>query len=109
MEETTKNTGRRGFASMDPTKQREIASKGGRAAQERGVAHRFTSEEAQRAGRRGGQSVSQNRAHMAEIGRKGGMARGSNENGQAGLRLQHMLNANGPNAADADTAPSGMA
>ena len=43
----TKN---RGFASMDPQRQREIASEGGRAAHAKGTAHEFTSEEARRAG-----------------------------------------------------------
>lgn len=46
---------RRGFASMSPEKQREIASKGGRAAHLKGTAHEWTSEEARRAGRKGGQ------------------------------------------------------
>ena len=46
----------RGFASMDPARQREIASKGGKAAHESGNAHEFTSEEAREAGRKGGQS-----------------------------------------------------
>jgi general stress protein YciG len=64
----------RGFASMDPNKQREIASKGGHAAHERGTAHEFTADEAREAGRKGGQTVSRNREHMAEIGRKGGDA-----------------------------------
>jgi hypothetical protein len=40
----------RGFASMDPEKQREIASEGGRAAHASGNAHEFDSEEARRAG-----------------------------------------------------------
>lgn len=62
----------RGFASMDEEKQREIASKGGRAAHEQGTAHEFNSEEAREAGRKGGESVSRDREHMAEIGRKGG-------------------------------------
>jgi uncharacterized protein len=44
----------RGFASMDRTKQREIASKGGRAAHIKGTAHEWTSEEAREAGRKGG-------------------------------------------------------
>jgi general stress protein YciG len=66
----------RGFAAMDPDKQREIARKGGRAAHEQGVAHEFTSEEARAAGRKGGEAVSQNRGHMSEIGKKGGEARG---------------------------------
>ena len=46
---------RRGFASMSPEKQREIASKGGRAAHEKGTAHEWTADEARSAGRRGGQ------------------------------------------------------
>ena len=46
---------RRGFASMTPEKQREIASKGGRAAHQKGTAHEWTSEEARSAGRKGGQ------------------------------------------------------
>jgi hypothetical protein len=68
-------TDRRGFASMDQAKQREIARKGGMAAHQRGTAHQFTSQEAREAGRKGGQKVSQNRQHMAEIGRKGGEKR----------------------------------
>ena len=44
----------RGFASMDRAKQREIASKGGRTAHQKGTAHEWTSEEARDAGRRGG-------------------------------------------------------
>jgi general stress protein YciG len=67
----------RGFASMDPNKQREIASKGGRAAHAKGTAHEFNSEEARDAGRKGGQAVSRNREHMAAIGRRGGEARGN--------------------------------
>jgi uncharacterized protein len=46
----------RGFASMDEDKQREIASKGGKAAHEKGTAHEFTSEEAREAGRKGGKA-----------------------------------------------------
>lgn len=44
----------RGFASMDRDKQREIASKGGRAAHQKRTAHEWTSEEARAAGRKGG-------------------------------------------------------
>lgn len=51
-----KNSGGRGFARMDPQKQREIASKGGQAAHASGNAHQFTSEEARAAGRKGGQA-----------------------------------------------------
>ena len=46
---------RRGFASMSPEKQREIASKGGRAAHEKGTAHEWSADEARAAGRKGGQ------------------------------------------------------
>lgn len=66
------DTSNRGFASMDEDKQREIASKGGQAAHEKGTAHEFTSEEAREAGKKGGEAVSQNREHMSEIGREGG-------------------------------------
>ncbi|MDO8413243.1 MAG: KGG domain-containing protein [Gallionellaceae bacterium] len=46
---------KRGFAAMDPERQREIASEGGRASHQKGTAHEFTSEEARQAGRIGGQ------------------------------------------------------
>jgi len=70
------NTSKRGFASMDSSKQREIASKGGRAAHAKGTAHEFTSDEARVAGRKGGEAVSRDRAHMSAIGREGGHSRG---------------------------------
>ncbi|MGZ5255601.1 MAG: KGG domain-containing protein [Flavitalea sp.] len=57
----------RGFAAMDVEKQKEIARKGGRAAHEQGVAHQWSSEEAR------------------EAGRKGGQARGRNQNDQSPL------------------------
>jgi len=44
----------RGFASMDREKQRQIASKGGKAAHEKGRAHEWTVDEAREAGRKGG-------------------------------------------------------
>jgi hypothetical protein len=40
---------------MSAEKQREIASKGGRAAHEKGTAHEWTADEARNAGRKGGQ------------------------------------------------------
>lgn len=61
---------------MDKAKQREISSKGGKAAHEKGTARQFTSDEAREAGRKGGEAVSQDTAHMAAIGRKGGLSRG---------------------------------
>lgn len=75
MTEAAKKPGNRGFAAMDPEAQREIASKGGRVAHEKGRANEFTSESAAEAGRKGGKAVSQNREHMSAIGRKGGTAR----------------------------------
>jgi len=71
-----RNTSNRGFASMDPEKQKEIASEGGKAAHEKGTAHEFNSQEAREAGRKGGEVVSQDRGHMSEIGRKGGQSSG---------------------------------
>jgi len=73
----------RGFASMDLTKQREIASKGGKAAHAQGRAHEFTADEARNAGKKGGEVVSRDRDHMAAIGRAGGQARGRNRALQA--------------------------
>lgn len=43
-----------GFASLSPERRSEIASQGGKAAHKKGTAHRFTSQEAQAAGRKGG-------------------------------------------------------
>jgi general stress protein YciG len=77
---------------MDRERQKEIASKGGRAAHAKGTAHEWSSGEARNAGRKGGEIVSRNRDHMAEIGRHGGEARGrmlharTTANEQGGLR-----------------------
>jgi general stress protein YciG len=57
---------RRGFASMTPEKQREIASKGGRAAHQKGTAHEWTSDEARSAGRKGGQISRGGRGRLVE-------------------------------------------
>ena len=54
--EKNNNSGGRGFASMDEDKQREIASKGGKAAHEKGTANQFDSESGREAGREGGRS-----------------------------------------------------
>ena len=59
----------RGFASMDEKKQREIASKGGKASHAKGTGHEFSSSEASEAGRKGGQATQ---------GRRGGGSSGSN-------------------------------
>lgn len=65
---------RRGFASMSPEKQREIASKGGRAAHAKGTAHEWTPDEARHAGRKGGQISRGGRGRLpgAEPGDNGG-------------------------------------
>ena len=55
------NKSKRGFAAMDEEKQREIASKGGKAAHASGNAHEFDSEEARAAGRKGGLASHKNR------------------------------------------------
>ncbi len=58
------NTSNRGFASMDPEQQREIASKGGKASHEQGTGHEFDSEEAREAGRKGGQASGGNQGNQ---------------------------------------------
>ena len=57
----------RGFASMDRDKQREIASKGARAAHKKGAAHEWTREEAQAAGRKGGLARHRRAAQAATV------------------------------------------
>jgi general stress protein YciG len=67
----------RGFASMDRSKQREIASKGGKAAHQKGTAHEWTSEEAREAGRKGGMA-----SHRRKQGgsAEGGSSAGGDQN-----------------------------
>ena len=87
--QAVRHTGR-GFASMDPERQREIASHGGRAAHERGTAHEFTSEEARQAGSKGGK-VAHERGTAHEFdseearaaGRKGGEVSGAHRGAHA--------------------------
>ena len=81
-----RKTANRGFAAMDPEKQRRIASEGGRAAHRQGVAHEWSRDEAKEAGRKGGQIVSRNREHMSEIGRKGGQSSGQRRQRNSGER-----------------------
>ncbi len=57
---------RRGFAAMSPEKQREIASKGGRAAHTKGTAHEWTPESAAAAGRKGGKISRGGRGRLVE-------------------------------------------
>lgn len=56
----------RGFAAMDPQRQRDIASEGGRAAHEQGKAHKFTPDEAREAGRKGGMASGAARASKSK-------------------------------------------
>jgi len=62
----------RGFASMERAKQREIASRGGKAAHQKGTAHEWTSEEAREAGRKGG--MASHRRKQQQQGEAGGVA-----------------------------------
>lgn len=67
-------TRNRGFASMDPARQREIASQGGKAAHAKGTAHEFTSEEARRAGSmsHGNRQSAESRSASSSSSPKGG-------------------------------------
>ena len=80
------DTSNRGFASMDPQKQREIASEGGRAAHASGNAHEFTSEEARRAG-----SMSHKNDGNNQSGKGGNQQSGNQESGgtRGGTPEQH--------------------
>lgn len=59
--------GRRGFASMSPERRAEISRLGGRAAQQQGVAHRFTKDTAREAGKKGGKASKRTRAKIGEV------------------------------------------
>jgi hypothetical protein len=75
----------RGFASMDRSRQREIASKGGKAAHQKGTAHEWTSEEAREAGRKGGMA-----SHRRKQEQQGGVSSPSGEGSSSGGREQLM-------------------
>ena len=104
---------KRGFAAMDPAKQKEIASKGGKAAHAKGTAHEFSADEARNAGRKGGEAVSRDRDHMARIGRAGGeavsrdrdhMSRIGREGGEArGTRARQSRTGDDATASDSDS------
>lgn len=70
----------RGFASMDRNKQREIASKGGKAAHQKGSAHEWTSEEAREAGRKGGMASHRRKQQQRKAD---GGSQGADDNTQA--------------------------
>jgi len=79
---------RRGFAAMDPEKQREIARKGGRASG--GRPENLQGVDRRAAGRKGGEAVVRKYGpqHMADIGRKGGRASGGFPRVDAERRLE---------------------
>lgn len=64
--------GEKGFGVMDPKEQKKLASQGGKAAHEKGVAPSFSHKKAVLAGQKGGMSTAKNREHMRLIGSKGG-------------------------------------
>jgi len=76
----TGGTSNRGFASMDPQRQREIASEGGRAAHASGNAHEFTSEEARRAG---------SMSHKNDGNKQSGAEQSRTQGGKGGTPEQH--------------------
>lgn len=75
------DTSNRGFASMDPERQREIASEGGKAAHASGNAHEFTSEEARKAG---SMSHKNDGNRQSGSGGSGGGSGGGNNAGSGG-------------------------
>ena len=66
---------RRGFALIPKETLRQWASLGGKVSQQEKNAHRFTSETAREAGKRGGEAIAKDRAYMRELGRRGGNAK----------------------------------
>lgn len=64
---TKENKGKQGFASMSRQKRCTIASKGGKAAWALGTAHRFTSEQAKQAGKKGGSRSTPRSAKKEEV------------------------------------------
>ena len=82
----------RGFASMDRAKQREIASKGGKAAHQKGTAHEWTSEEARDAGRKGG--IASHRRRREQMGGSSDTSSergGTNGGGEVGAMRDEMM------------------
>lgn len=92
------DTSKRGFASMDPTQQREIASEGGRAAHEKGTAHEFTSEEARRAG---------SQSHKNDGNRQSGGAGQGSSARDTGMRDDANMKQDNPNKQSGGTGSSG--
>lgn len=75
----------RGFASMDRSRQRQIASQGGKAAHRAGRAHEWTREEAQLAGSKGG-VASHARRRAATVAARGADVSAKREDDGGSLR-----------------------
>lgn len=69
----------RGFAGMDPERQRQISSQGGKAAHQKGTAHEFDSEEAREAGRKGGMVSGGRRRARETANRQSDQSEGSED------------------------------
>jgi hypothetical protein len=72
----------RGFASMDPQQQREIAAEGGRAAHAAGTAHEFNSQEAREAGRMSHKNDGNQQSGNESSGGRSGGNQGGNQGGK---------------------------
>ncbi len=66
---------------MDRSKQRDIASKGGKAAHQKGTAHEWTSEEAREAGRKGGMASHRRKQEQQQQTPEGGGNKGGDDSG----------------------------
>jgi uncharacterized protein len=77
---------------MDPQKQREIASKGGKAAHQKGTAHEFTTEEARIAGRKGGAA---SRARRTATQGEGGQDQSQPDEGAEMAQAESSAESNG--------------
>jgi hypothetical protein len=83
------DTSNRGFASMDPDKQREIASEGGRAAHAAGTAHEFTPDDASKAGSMSHQGAGKQQSGSSTGGTQSGGNQGSSGSPRGGTPEQH--------------------
>ena len=81
----------RGFASMDRDKQREIASKGGKAAHQKGTAHEWTSEEAREAGRKGGMASHRRKQEQQQPGEQSTMGSSSEGDQMVASSSENMM------------------
>ena len=96
----------RGFASMDRAKQREIASKGGKAAHQKGTAHEWTSEEARDAGRKGGIASHRRRREQMQQGDTGSGSETRNTGGDSDITNREGSGAMGNAPSGGDDRPA---